>query len=309
MSVPLICIVGPTAVGKTAAAVDLALKLNAQIISCDSMLVYKEPRIITAAPPPEALQAVPHHLIGIISVTQDYNVFTYYQQAGAKIIELLDKKVPAIVCGGTGLYFKAILDGIFDDAGKDAGLRNDLESEAQAQGVDKLYARLQSLDPEAAAKISPADQRRIVRALEVYYASGKLISQKKKESRGLWGKVPIKIFGFDLPRPRLYEIINQRVEQMWQAGAVEEVKELSKLELSPTAGKIIGIKEISSYLSGAWPKEQAIDEMKRNTRRLAKRQMTWFKADKRLEWLDVDGLSAEQAADVMFEKIKNVTFH
>ncbi|MFA6282296.1 MAG: tRNA (adenosine(37)-N6)-dimethylallyltransferase MiaA [Candidatus Omnitrophota bacterium] len=291
----IVFIVGPTATGKTEVAFELAKKIKAEIISCDSMLFYKEASTVTSKPPEYMLKEVTHHFVGNISVKDTYSVFDYYTEAAQKIRNLFEKKIPQIVCGGSGLYVKALLDGIFGGVGEDKDLRKELEKQAQGFGKEYLHEELRKVDPETAGKIS--DLRRIIRALEVYRVTGVPLSQKKKEAKGLWGDLPIKMFGLRFKREALYERINKRVEDMFARGAVDEVKKLLQLDLSVTAEKIIGIKEIAGFLSGEYDIEKAKELMKNNTRHLAKRQMTWFKADKRIEWLDVDELTSVQVVD------------
>ena len=283
----IIFITGPTATGKTEVSFHLAKKLNAEIVSCDSMLVYKEPRIITSKPPEEIREEVKHHFIDIVSVEQTYDVFTYYTDATAVIKDLSAKDIPVIVCGGTGLYLEALLDGIFEGPSRDDSLRAELQKEAETKGNNYLYQKLQDADPQAAEKISPNDLKRIIRALEVYYLSGIPISQKQKERKGLWGSYNIKIFGLTRERGELYERINERTRQMFSQGVVREVKRLIKLNLSISARKIIGIEEIKGALEEKYSLEEAQDVMSKNTRNFAKRQLTWFRKEKRIEWVNI----------------------
>ncbi|MDD4183691.1 MAG: tRNA (adenosine(37)-N6)-dimethylallyltransferase MiaA [Candidatus Omnitrophica bacterium] len=289
---PIIFIVGATATGKTEVAYELAKQINAEIVSCDSMVFYKEPGIITSKPPRYMLDCVKHHFVGMISVEDTYNIFDYYVSATNKINDLFKNNIPVVVCGGSGLYVKALLDGIFKGAGQDAELRKKLEEQAQKYGKEHLHEELNKVDPQTAGKVK--DLRRIIRALEVFYLTGIPLSQKKQEANGLWGNLSIKIFGLNFKREKLYERINKRVDVMFENGAIEEVKGLLKFSLSNTAGKIIGIKEISGYLKGEYNIEQAKELMKKNTRNLAKRQLTWFRADKRISWLDVGNLELEE---------------
>ncbi|MCF7873381.1 MAG: tRNA (adenosine(37)-N6)-dimethylallyltransferase MiaA [Candidatus Omnitrophica bacterium] len=304
----IIFIVGPTATGKSDVAYLLAKRLKAEIISCDSMLVYKEPKIITAKPAKKMLSDIPHHFINLISVTEKYSVYDYYQKATKKIKELYNQNIPAVVCGGTGLYFKVLLDGIFLQSKKDDSLRKKLYQQAKEGGLGVLYKKLSRVDPKTSEKISENDQKRIIRALEVYYLTGKPISSKKKEAKGLWGKTPIKVFGLKLDRGKLYERIEQRVDDMFSQGAIDEVKGLLDKKLSLTAEKIIGINEIKDYLknkgdslhTGTVPLVgEAKEKIKQNTRRFAKRQITWFKKDPRIEWIDAEGMAAEEVANMI----------
>jgi tRNA dimethylallyltransferase len=293
----IIFIVGPTCTGKTEIAYQLAHKINAQIVSCDSMAIYKEPQIITSKPSQHQLEGIPHHFVNIVSVEQEYSVFDYFVSATKVIQDIFVQRHPVVVCGGSGLYVKALLDGLFAGASKDEDLRKKLEVKAHNYGKDYLHNELRKVDPETAGKVK--DLRRIIRALEVYHLTGLPLSKKKQETKGLWGSLPIKIFGFKLARETLYARINQKVEEMFNQGAVDEVEKLLKLNLSLTAQKIIGIKEISGYLKGEYNIEQAKKLMKKNTRHFAKRQITWFGADKRINWIDIDSLHTEQIVNAI----------
>jgi tRNA dimethylallyltransferase len=300
---PIIFILGPTATGKTDVAFNLAKKIGAQIVSCDSMLVYKEPRIITGKPFQKYLDEIPHRFVDIISVTEDYDVFTYFQDATKSINDLYDRGIPVIVCGGTGMYAKAILDGIFEGAARDDTLRAELQEEARLKGNAYIHAKLRSVDPVSADKISPNDTKRIVRALEVYTLTGIPISLKQKEKEGISEKLPVSVMGLSLERKALYERINRRVDTMIAHGAAEEIKELRKLSLSRTAGKIIGIKEIGEYLENRCTLDEAKEAMKKNTRNFAKRQMTWFRAESRLQWIDVENKETGRIIEEIFAHV------
>ncbi|MBD3264781.1 MAG: tRNA (adenosine(37)-N6)-dimethylallyltransferase MiaA [Candidatus Omnitrophica bacterium] len=304
MRTDIIFIVGPTATGKSDAAFRLAKSAGAQIISCDSMLIYQEPRIITSKPSKQMLDEVKHHFINIISVEENYSVFDYYKQCISLIDELIKKDTPLIACGGTGLYVKALLDGIFEGAGRDDALRERLRRDAEKHGNLYLYEKLKKIDPQTAAKFSANDLKRIIRALEVYSLSGKPISAFQKEARGIYGKYNIKIFGFKVDRERLYERINKRVGEMFSEGAVREVGGLMTKNLSLTAEKIIGIKEISGFLRGELSEQEAGELMKKNTRNFAKRQFTWFNKDKRIEWIDADDLSPGRLSEKILKEIE-----
>ncbi|MBU1113128.1 MAG: tRNA (adenosine(37)-N6)-dimethylallyltransferase MiaA, partial [Candidatus Omnitrophica bacterium] len=210
---------------------------------------------------------------------------------------------PVIVCGGSGLYIKAIIDGIFEGSGRNDKLRQALQKSADIYGKQYLYQELEKVDRSAAKRISPGDLRRIIRALEVYYQTGMPISQKQSLSFGLWGDLPIRIFGLRLNRRNLYRRIEERVDRMFAQGAVDEVEALRQQDLSLTAGKIIGVKEIGELLEGKVNQDQARLNMKKNTRHLAKRQITWFKKDKRIEWIDIDDLTLENINDEILRRI------
>lgn len=299
---PIIFIVGPTAVGKTDLAVKLAESIGAEIVSCDSMLVYKEPKIIVNKPPLEYLKRVKHYLIETLSVTEEFNVYEFRKAAD----EILAERYPKnnlIFTGGSGLYVKALVDGIFKGPGASSEIREQILQEKDEKGLEKLYSRLQEIDPRAGAKISPNDQRRIVRALEVYRLTGVPISQRQKDCSGWSRDKEIKIFGLKMGRSLLYENINKRTEKMFENGAVEEVKEMLSLNLSKTARKIIGIKDIKNYIEEKQTLKEAKEEMKKNTRRFAKRQMTWFKADERIKWIDVTDKNLEKAKNKILDDL------
>ena len=297
----IIFIVGPTATGKTDLAFNLAKKIKAEVISCDSMLVYKQPQIIISKPPSFMLRGVKHHFIDIISVEQTYDVFTYCKEATKLIRELISRNIPVIVCGGTGMYIKALLDGIFQGPSSDTALRQVLSNEAVVYGKEHLYKRLREFDPETAKKISPNDIRRVIRALEVYSIAGVPISEKQKENKGLWDVFSIRMFGLTMERQFLYEKINQRTEKMFRKGVVKEVEKLLDFNLSLTAQKIIGIEDISLFLEGKCALEEAKKAMSRHTRNFAKHQVTWFKKDKRIEWINVENKTTEELVESILE--------
>ncbi|MBU1086075.1 MAG: tRNA (adenosine(37)-N6)-dimethylallyltransferase MiaA [Candidatus Omnitrophica bacterium] len=277
-------LVGPTASGKTAAAIEIAQKINAEIISADSMQVYRGMDILSAKPTIAEQKAVVHHLIDILEPSEDYSVAIFRQKA-LEAIELIikRKKIPLIV-GGTGLYVKALTKGLFSDNGKDEQLRKELTQEAKHKGNEYLYQRLKQVDPKAADKIHPNDMRRVIRALEVFEISHRTISDLKTEIQGLDEQYDFKVFGIDRDRRELYQRIDQRVEQMFEAGFLEEVKKLLDKQLSNTAKQALGIKQISEYLENKCTLDFAKELIKRDSRRFAKRQLTWFRQDKDIIW-------------------------
>jgi len=288
MKKKIIFIVGPTAVGKTEVAAKLAAKINAEIISCDSMQIYKGMDILTSKPQAALMKKIPHHLIGLITPKEEYNVSQYRKAALAEIKNIFNKgKIPLFV-GGTGLYMTILLDGIFKMRPPKKSIRIKLLKQAAQKGSEFLYNRLKKVDPEAAAKIHPHDARRIVRALEVFIATGKPISYLQKQRKGLWSEFDVKIFCLNLAREKLKQRIDGRVDAMFRQGAVREVKKLAKLKLSKTACFAIGIKEIKGYLDGEYDLAEAKELMQRNTRAYAKRQLTWFRKDKRIKWVEIN---------------------
>ena len=279
----IIFIVGPTAVGKSELALALAQEIRGEIISCDSMQVYREISIANNKPSQKNLTKIPHHLINIISVKEEFDVVRFNDLAIQAIKDIHKRQRVPIIVGGSGLYMQVLLDGIFKGTSKDEALRLRLLKEKP----ENLYQRLKDIDPKAALKIHANDTKRIVRALEVWEKEGQAISQLQSKRQGLWGNYDIFIFGLTRDREQLYGMINQRVEDMFKEGLVDEVKKISSLRLSQTAERIIGVREVEGYLKGKYDLNHAKELMKMNTRRYAKRQGTWFKKEKRIEWFDL----------------------
>ncbi|MFC1631663.1 tRNA (adenosine(37)-N6)-dimethylallyltransferase MiaA [Candidatus Omnitrophota bacterium] len=283
----VICLLGPTAVGKTEVALQLAKKLDAEIISCDSMQVYQGANIATCKPSKSQRKGIPHHLIDIVKPSGEYNA-ARFKAAAEEIIAKIHKrkKIPLIVAG-TGLYLKALLDGLFVGPGQSKPLRQEFYQLAKKYGSAYLYQRLKRNDPEAAANIHPHDLRRIVRALEVYQLSGQPISKLQKSLTGIKDKYAVSTFGLIRPRQELYARIDKRVEWMFSRGLVAEIKKLSKLRLSKTAKSLLGYKEVLDLLKGKCSRDQAKELLKKNTRRYAKRQLTWFRKQKNVHWIEI----------------------
>jgi len=280
-------LVGPTAVGKSQVAAFVAARIHGEIISCDSMQVYKGMKVLSSSPPEALLKKTPHHLIGFLSPQKEFDVFTFRKQALEKIREVLRRGRTPIVVGGTGLYLSVLLDGIFEGAGASMRIRKRLEGEARKNGSGPLYERLTRIDPEAAAKIHPHDLRRIIRALEVFEATGKPISLLQKQRKGLAGDYRFKITCLTMELPLLYKRIDERVEQMFDRGLVGEVKKLLSRKLSKTASRAIGLREIKGYLRGEYDLSEARRLVSYNTRQYARRQLTWFRKDKRIKWVTI----------------------
>jgi len=281
----IIFLVGPTAIGKSALAIGLARKINAEIISCDSMQIYKGLDILSSKPDKKMCGEVKHHLLDVASPEKEFNVALYRRLALQAIKNIHRRKKIPLFVGGSGLYMSVVIDGIFKEAGADLKIRRRLYEEAENKGINFLYERLRGIDAQAARKIHPNDLKRIVRALEVYQKTGKTISELKKTRKGLSDKYDILIFGLNKDREKLYQDINSRVEEMFEQGLVTEVKKLMPLKLSLTCRQAIGINEIKGYLEGKYGLEEAKELIKRNTRRYAKRQLTWFRKDKRIIWI------------------------
>lgn len=287
MKKKILFLAGPTAIGKSEAAVYLAKKINAEIVSCDSMQIYKNMDIITSKPPRSLIKQTVHHLISIVSPLRDYNVAKYSKEAEKKVKQIIRRgKVPLFV-GGTGLYMSALIDGIFKDDSQNKKVRDALYKKAEDLGNGYLYKMLQEVDAEAAKKIHPNDTKRIVRALEVFEVTGKTISELKKKRRGLTDKYEINIFCLNTERGSLYRKIDMRVEKMFRLGLVKEVRKLLKLKLSRTASCAIGIKELKGFFDNLYDLKESKRLIKRNTRLYAKRQLTWFRKDKRIRWINI----------------------
>jgi tRNA dimethylallyltransferase len=282
----IIFLVGPTAIGKTEAAVYVAKKLKAEIISCDSMQIYKGMDILTSKPKGSLLKKVSHHLISVIPASQEYNVSRYRKEA-VKEVKLLIKhgKVPLFV-GGTGLYVSILVDGIFEQKPNEK-IRHKLYKIAKNKGSAYLYRKLAKIDPEAAAKIHQNDTKRLIRALEVYESTGKPISVLQKQRHGLKDKYEVKIFCLIIKRDKLYKRIDERVDKMFEQGLIREVKKLLGKRLSRTAACAIGVKELKGYFNNRYDLDEAKRLIKQNTRHYAKRQLTWFRKDKRIKCINI----------------------
>ncbi len=280
----IIFIVGPTASGKSEFAVALARKIQAEIISCDSMQVYRSMDIGTSKPGAALRGKIPHHLINIIGPSQEYSAARFASDAKAKIDEIHSKgKIPVCV-GGTGLYIRALVDGLFPAPSADWKLRKRLYKLAGGYGSAYLHNRLKRKDPAAAAEIHPNDTRKLVRAIELIEKTGKNISELRKDTLGIAADYDIEFIGLALPRKKLYEKIEDRVDAMFRRGFLAEAKRLRRMKLSRTARQALGYRELFAYLDGECPLDEARRLIKRNTRHYAKRQMTWFRRDERIKW-------------------------
>jgi tRNA dimethylallyltransferase len=303
--IPCVFIVGSSAVGKSETGVCLAKQLKGEIVCCDAMQVYREIAIASDKPSPKILEQIPHHVLDIVSVCEDFNVARYRQLALAAIEDIRARGKTPLVVGGSGMYMSVLLDGIFEGKATDEGLRAALTQELYDLGQVFLHERLKALDPQAAARIHPNDPQRIIRALEVTLSTGKPLSQLQPQREGLWGKMPIKLFALNRPRAELYLRAEARIDEMFARGLVEEIKQVISLPLSLTASKIIGIPEVTGYLNGEYDLQRAKYLMKLNTRHYVKRQLTWFRRDQRLTWIDIaPDQGAQQVADVIIGEIK-----
>ncbi len=286
----MILILGVTASGKGRLAFDLAQSLGAEIISIDSMKVYRRMDIGTAKPPQEVRQRVKYHLIDIVEPSDSFSVGAFREAALEAMKQIKSRNMPVIAVGGTALYIKALLYGLFEGPGTNQQIRAELKARAQAQGLAELHRELTKIDPIAAERINPNDSKRIIRALEVHQLTGKPISSLQKQ----WDKQETKhdwtIIGLRREKTEESKRINSRVKNIIAAGFVDEVKSLLAEEkpLSKQARCAIGYAEIIEYLNGEISLEEATELIKKNTRRLAKNQRTWFKTFKNVHWLDIE---------------------
>lgn len=291
----VIVIGGPTASGKTSLSIELAKKINGEIISSDSMQIYKDMTIGTAKPTVEEMNGIPHHLIDFVSPDERYSVADFKRDAESAIEEILSKKKIPIVVGGTGLYIDSLVYGIeYPDIELDEEYRKKLMQEADTEeGLINLYNRAKEIDPEAVQKISSNDKKRITRILEVYNATGKTKTELEKISRMNGVKYDYKVFAINMDREKLYERINLRVDIMLEQGLIDEVKKLvEKYSNFPTAMQGLGYKEVVEFLNKEISEEEMIDKIKQESRRYAKRQLTWFRKNKEIIW--IDGLADRQ---------------
>jgi tRNA dimethylallyltransferase len=282
-------IVGPTCSGKTTFSIELAKKINGEIISADSRQFYKLLDIGTAKPTPEELSEVKHHLVDFISPKTEYNV-SRFEEDSLKIIESLfkEKKTPVIV-GGSGLYIRAVVEGLFNEIDTDEEYREYLNELRTKFGNAHIYGILKEVDPVSAEKMLPQNWKRVMRALEVFHISGEPIWKFQKEHKRETD-IEFRQFGLNWPREILYKNIETRVDKMIDLGLVDEVKSIlaNGYHENINALNTVGYKEIISYLKGEYSLERAIELIKRNTRHYAKRQMTWFRKDESINWLDIN---------------------
>lgn len=287
MEPKVIVIAGPTCSGKTLLAILLAERLNSEIISADSRQIYKYLDVGTAKPGNEQLEKIKHHFISILEPGEIYNVSRFENDALNIIQSLFSKEKIPIVTGGSGLYIKALVDGIFDVAAADDELRSEYLEKRKLYGNDFLYEELKKTDPESASKMLPQNWKRVIRALEVFHTTGKTIGVHHQEQKRELN-INFVQYGLRWDREVLYKNIEHRVDEMIANGLVEETKSLiEKYDRNINSLNTVGYKEIISFLNNEISLHRAVELIKRNTRRFAKRQLTWFRADERIIWFDV----------------------
>ena len=284
--VPVIC--GPTASGKTNLGVRLALKCGGEIVSADSMQIYKGMDIASAKPTKEEMQGIPHHLMDFLPPTKAFSVADYVDMAHKVIEDIYNRGKLPIIVGGTGLYISSLINNIkFDDTGSDLEFREEMRALAEKQGNEALWEKLKEVDPKAAEKLHPNNQNRIIRALEVYKLSGSTITEAQEKSR--LSESPYKscfIMPY-YPREILYQRIDKRVDIMFEMGLLEEAREFFTHNDYVTAAQAIGYKELKPYLDGEKSIEECVEKLKQATRNYAKRQLTWFNKEKSLNRIDM----------------------
>lgn len=294
----MICVVGPTASGKTNLSVNIALQFNAEIVSCDSMQLYKGMNIGTAKVTKEEMCAVPHHLLDILDISQEFSVSDYVKVADECVKDIRRRGKLPVFCGGTGLYIDSYVSGMeFGEYENLPEYRKELEMFAAENGPDALHDMLYKCDPEAAEKTDAANVKRVIRALEVFKATGIPVSQWNKKTKENAVKKDALYIGVAFSdRQKLYDRINKRIDSMIENGLLEETQKLISLGIrnTTTAGQAIGYKELYPYFDGESTLEECIERLKINTRHYAKRQLTWFMRNKDIKWLYADQNSKEE---------------
>lgn len=303
--IPVIVVVGPTASGKTALSIELAKQFDCEIVSFDSMQIYKELSVSTAKPTTEEMLGVKHHLIDCISVCDEFSVADFVSRAKQITEDIISRgKLPLFV-GGTGLYIDSFINNIdFTAENKNEAVRKELESKEKELGADGLYKLLCKLDAQAAKEIHPNNIKRVRRALEMYYSTGKSKSELMQESRKAESPYKPLYIGINyVNREKLYERINLRVDLMLDSGILEEVKNFYKLPVSKTAVQAIGCKEFKPYLDGQATLSDCVEKLKQETRRYAKRQITWFKRNQDIHWFYPDNENYDDIKQRCFELV------
>lgn len=304
--IKLVAVVGATASGKTALAAELAVKLGGEVVSCDSMQIYRHMPVATAVPTNDERLGVPHHMIEFLEPDRRYSVAEYCRDAARCIADIDARSRIPILCGGTGLYYSSLVNGIeFVDIPASEELRRELEERYDRLGGDTMLSELSAIDPTAASRLEPADKKRIVRAFEMIRTSGLSPTEANERSRLNGPPYDLLPIGIDYrDRKKLYERINKRVDIMLKSGIIEEAKRFYSVYPSDgTAAQAIGYKELKPWLDGTTDFDTAVESLKRQTRRYAKRQLTWFRRDLRINWLFADDYMGREQLSAMAEKL------
>jgi len=284
----ILCVVGPTASGKTKLSIELAKRYDGEILSCDSMQIYRGMTIGTAKPTVEEMAGIPHHMIDIVDPTEDFSVSRYVELADPILREILDRGKTCVIVGGTGLYVDSLIAGRTFAPYPETGKRQELEALAREQGIEAVMEILRAHDPESAARIHPANQKRVIRAAEVWLETGKTLTQHNLETQAVPPKYHPLWLGLDFTdRAELYARIDRRVDVMVEQGLIPEIEALLDrgIPANATALQAIGYKEPMAALRGEMTMEQALDKIKQESRRYAKRQLTWFRRNPEIHWI------------------------
>lgn len=305
----MIAIVGPTGIGKSEVAYELCRHLPAEIVAVDSMQVYRGMDIGTGKPDPLCRRAIPHHGLDLVEPEEPFNAARFVREVSPQVAAVQAKGRCPVFVGGSGLYLKGLLEGFSPAPGEDPLLRRRLIAQGEKEGSHALHAELAQVDKASAQRIHPKDLRRIVRALEVYQATGQPISRwHERTSSPVIGKEKCVIFGLTSARDLLYSRIEARIDRWLGVGWCDEARALSQRMLSQTAREALGYKELFGHLQGAMDWRTAVNLIKRNTRRYAKRQWSWFRQNPRIQWILTDGLTPAVIADQIFQKVPDTTF-
>lgn len=290
--IPVIAVVGPTASGKSEFAVRLAEKYNGEIVSADSIQIYKQMNIGSAKPSKEEMKGIPHYLLGFLDISEEFSVAAYVNLARTYIKDIYSRNKLPIICGGTGLYINSLIDNVqFEESNIDKSLREKLNKKAEIEGIESLLAELKEFDAESYNRLAGTNNaRRIIRAIEIYRTTGITMTEQIKNSKNLPSPYDAKLIGLNFSnRSDLYTRINNRVDKMVEKGLVHEAEEILKMPYSRTSMGAIGYKEFIPYFNGELSLDCCIEKIKINTRHYAKRQITWFKRDERIKWILQNG--------------------
>lgn len=304
----IICIAGPTASGKTALAVALAKALDGEVVSCDSMQIYKKMDIGTAKPTQEEMAGIPHHMLSIAEPDEDFSVSRYCEMANPIVEDILSRGKTAIIAGGTGLYMDALIRGNSFAPYPSTGRREELEQLAENEGIEAVLCKLREVDPESAARLHPSDRKRIIRAMEVYLETGQTITEHNRKTQQIPPKFSPVWFGLeDENRQDLYDRIDRRVVQMLDMGLIAEIQSLlaAGIPEKSTAMQAIGYKEFVDYLAGRCTLAEATAMVQQASRHYAKRQLTWFRRNPNMLWLH--RLPGDTTAEILLKAKQNLT--
>lgn len=303
----IIAVVGPTASGKTALAVELALKYNGEVISADSMQIYKGMSIATAKPDEAEMKGVRHHLMDFLDPKESFSVSDYVKLANETAKDIIKRGKLPVLCGGTGLYIRSFIENIqFTEEKSDLDLRRELNIRYINEGGERLIEELREFDPETAERLHPSQSKRIIRAIEVYRLTGITMAEAVKSSKAVPSPFDFTVLGLTFfDRQKLYDRIDRRVDKMIESGLVDEARRFYGSDIGSTARAAIGYKELKAYIEGEESLEEAVDRLKLETRHYAKRQLTWFRRDKYINWIEADKTKniVDEAVRIINEKL------